>query len=143
MAHQGGHVKGGREPRLAVVEQVAKARVGLLAGAVAGELAHRPQAPAVHGWVDAAREGEGARPPDWISGAAGALRQVVGGVELADGLARERAKALVCCARVSLARRTRLAGPRPVAGGRMRLWADGHGLPILGRGGAVDEARGR
>src|SRR3954454_16096507 len=142
MAHQGGHVKGGREPRLAVVEQVAKARVGLLAGAVAGGLAHRPQAPAVHGWVDAAREGEGARSPDWISGAAGALRQVVGGVELAHRLARERAKALVWYARVSLARRARLAGP-PVAAGRMRLWADGHGLPILGRSGAVDEARGR
>src|SRR2546423_5003805 len=111
MAHQGGHVKGGREPRLAVVEQVAKARVGLLAGAVAGELAHRPQAPAVHGWVDAACEGEGPRSPDWISGAADALRKVVGGVELAHTLGRERAKALVWCARVRPARRTRPAAP--------------------------------
>src|SRR2546423_7783413 len=107
MAHQGGHVKGGREPRLAVVEQVAKARVGLLAGAVAGELAHRPQAPAVHGWVDAAREGEGARPPAWISGAAGALRQLVGGVELAHRPAPERPNAPVSCARARPARGTR------------------------------------
>ena len=48
VAHQGGHVKGGREAGLAVVEQVVEALVGLLARAEAGELAHRPQAPAVH-----------------------------------------------------------------------------------------------
>ena len=50
-----------REARLAVVEQVAEALVGLLGGAEAGELAHRPQPPAVHRRVHAARERELAR----------------------------------------------------------------------------------
>ena len=56
VAHQRRHVEGGGEARLAVVEQVAEALVGLLGGAEAGELAHRPQAPAVHRRVDAAGE---------------------------------------------------------------------------------------
>ena len=43
VAHQRRHVEGGRQPGLAVVEQVAEALVGLLGGAEAGELAHRPQ----------------------------------------------------------------------------------------------------
>ena len=60
VAHQRGHVEGGREAGLAVVEQVVEALVGLLAGAEAGELAHRPQPPAVHRGVDAARVGVGA-----------------------------------------------------------------------------------
>ena len=55
--HQGRHVERGREPGLAVVEQVAKALVGLLRGAEPGELAHRPQPPAVHRRIDAARVG--------------------------------------------------------------------------------------
>ena len=53
VAHQRGHVERGREPGLAVVEQVVEALVGLLAGAEAGELAHRPQPPAVHRLVHA------------------------------------------------------------------------------------------
>ncbi len=52
-AHEARHVEGGREACLPVVEQVAKASVGLLYGPESGELAHRPQAPAVHGLVDA------------------------------------------------------------------------------------------
>ena len=56
-AHQGRHVEGRRRPGLAVVEQVAEARVGLLDGPEAGELAHRPEPPAVHGGVDAAGVG--------------------------------------------------------------------------------------
>ena len=64
VAHQRRHVERGRKPRLAVVEQVAEALVGLLGGAEAGELAHRPQPAAVHRGVDAAREGVAARQAD-------------------------------------------------------------------------------
>ena len=56
VAHQGGHVEGGREAGLAVLEQVAEPPVGLLGGAEAGELAHRPGPAAVHRLVDAAGE---------------------------------------------------------------------------------------
>ena len=45
VAHQGRHVEGGREPGLAVVEQVVEALVGLLDRAEPGELAHRPEPP--------------------------------------------------------------------------------------------------
>ncbi len=55
-AHQRGHVEGGREARLPVVEQVVEALVGLLGRSEARELPHRPQPPAVHRRVDAARE---------------------------------------------------------------------------------------
>ena len=94
VAHQRGHVEGGREPRLAVLEQVVEALVGLLAGAEAGELAHRPQPPAVHRVVDAARERVLAGTADRVLGAAaaGARGRSCGRVELADGLARERAE---------------------------------------------------
>ena len=109
VAHQRGHVERGREPGLAVLEQVAEARVGLLAGAVAGELAHRPQPPAIHGGVDAAREGIGAGHADGVIGAADAGREVVGRVQLAHGLAGERAKVARVGVGVGLARLLRLA----------------------------------
>ncbi len=54
-AHQGGHVERRREAGLAVVEQVVEALVGLLGGAEAGELAHRPKPAPVHRRIDAAR----------------------------------------------------------------------------------------
>ena len=57
VAHQRRHVERGREPGLAVVEQVAEALVGLLGRAEAGELAHRPEPAAVHRRVGAAGEG--------------------------------------------------------------------------------------
>ena len=56
VAHQRRHVESRREARLPVLEQVAEALVRLLGGAEAGELAHRPELPAVHRRVDAARE---------------------------------------------------------------------------------------
>ena len=56
VAHQRRHVEGRREARLPVLEQVAEALVRLLGRAEAGELAHRPELPAVHRRVDAARE---------------------------------------------------------------------------------------
>jgi hypothetical protein len=62
--HQARHVERRRQAGLSVVEQVAKALVRLLRGAEARELAHRPEPPAVHRRVDAAREGVLAREPD-------------------------------------------------------------------------------
>ena len=115
VAHQRGHVEGGGEPGLAVVEQVVKALVGLLAGAEAGELAHRPQPAPVHRAVDPAREGVLARCADGVLGTADPLGQVGGRVELLDGLAGERAEA----ARLFLAVRLRT----PPLG---RLGADRH-----------------
>ena len=61
VAHQRRHVERRREPRLAVLEQVAEALVRLLRRPEAGELPHRPQPAAVHRRVDAARERERAR----------------------------------------------------------------------------------
>ena len=57
-AHQRRQVEGGREPGLAVLEQVAEALVRLLRGAEAGELPHRPEPAAVHRRIHAARERE-------------------------------------------------------------------------------------
>ena len=56
VAHQRRHVEGSREPRLAVLEQVAEALVRLLRGAEARELPHRPEPAAVHRRIDAPRE---------------------------------------------------------------------------------------
>ena len=56
VAHQRRHVERRREAGLAVLEQVVEALVRLLCRAEAGELAHRPEAAAVHRRVDAARE---------------------------------------------------------------------------------------
>ncbi len=44
VAHERRHVEGGREARLALLEQEVEARVGVLGGAEAGELPHRPRA---------------------------------------------------------------------------------------------------
>ena len=57
VAHQRGQVEGHGKAGLSLREQVAEARVGILGGAEAGELAHGPQAAAVHAGVDAARVG--------------------------------------------------------------------------------------
>ncbi len=92
VTHQRRHVERRREAGLTVVEQVAEALVRLLARAEAGELAHRPEPPAVHRGVDAARERVLAGAADRIVGRADAGRQVGGRVELAHGLAGERAE---------------------------------------------------
>ena len=52
---------------LAMGEQVAEALVGLLGGAEAGELAHRPQAAPVHRGLDTAREREFSGKPDRVA----------------------------------------------------------------------------
>ncbi len=56
VAHQRRHVERSRQSRLAVLEQVAEALVRLLRGAETRELAHRPEAAAVHRRIDTARE---------------------------------------------------------------------------------------
>ena len=81
-----GMSKAVREPGLAVVEQVVEALVGLLGGAEAGELPHRPQAAAVHRRVDAAGERKLARVADLLVVRADVLRPV----ERLDRLAGER-----------------------------------------------------
>jgi hypothetical protein len=55
VAVQRRHVERHRQPRLAVVEQVAEALVRLLRGAEAREHAHRPRLPAIARRVDATR----------------------------------------------------------------------------------------
>jgi hypothetical protein len=64
VAHQRRHVERRRQARLAVVEQIAEALVGLLGRAEPGELAHRPQPAAIHRRIDPARERITARQPD-------------------------------------------------------------------------------
>ena len=113
VAHQRGHVERRREARLAVVEQVAEALVGLLARAEAGELAHRPQAAAVHRGVDAARVGVVAGQPDRVLAArrrpagrsAGVYSSRTGSPESVRKLpARSRASAVVAaCALIAMA----------------------------------------
>ena len=75
-----------RQPRLAVVEQVAEALVGLLRRPEPRELAHRPQPAAVHARVHAARERNSPGQPD----AAPIGRQVGLRVQRPDRLPRER-----------------------------------------------------
>src|SRR5712692_4055148 len=64
VAHEGRHVEGGGEPRLALLQEEVEALVGVLGGGEAGELAHGPEPAAVHARVDAARVGELARDAD-------------------------------------------------------------------------------
>ena len=97
--HQGRHVESGREPGLAVVEQVAEALVRLLHRPEAGELAHRPQPAPVHRGIGAAR-----------------VRVLAGITEVALGVG-----ALAILLRVE--RPDRLAGDRLEAGVALRLAA--------------------
>ena len=71
-----------------MAEQVAEALVGLLGRAEPGELAHRPQPPAVHRRVHAARERKLARVADVALGVV--LGQVLLRVEGLDRLAGDR-----------------------------------------------------
>ena len=63
VAHLGRQVEGDREARLAPVEEELETAVGLLGGAEARVLAHRPETVPVHLGVDAAGERVFARPP--------------------------------------------------------------------------------
>jgi hypothetical protein len=56
VAHLGRQVEGDRQAGLALLEEVAEAPVRLLGRREPGVLAHRPQAAAIHGRLDAARE---------------------------------------------------------------------------------------
>src|SRR5579883_2060154 len=61
--HERGQIEGHGKAGLALLEEVAIAGVGFLGGGEAGELAHGPEAAAIHGFVDAAsvRESAGGR----------------------------------------------------------------------------------
>src|SRR5690606_15118209 len=86
VAQQGREVEGDAEARLALLQQVFEAPVGLGRRAVTGELAHGPQAAAVHGLVRAPGEGVPAgvaQVPGVVDGG------VFGTVDGLDGLARE------------------------------------------------------
>src|SRR3954454_18261909 len=90
VAHERRHVERRAETGLAVVEQVAEALVGLLGGAEAGELAHRPQPAPVHAGVYAARERIAAGQTDLV-----AVGEVGLGIERLDRHARERGEGRV------------------------------------------------
>jgi hypothetical protein len=89
VAHQGRHVEGGGEPGLALVEQVMEALVGLLDGAEAGELAHRPEPSPIHRGVGPPGEGIGAGVADLLLGIALLIRLGVEGLDLLPGDRRE------------------------------------------------------
>src|SRR5262249_34123840 len=82
VAHEGGHVEGGGQPRLTLAEEEVEARVRVGCGAEPGELAHGPQASAVHARIDAA----GVRV---LAGKTDARRRVTGDVfSRVEGLER-------------------------------------------------------
>ena len=68
MAHLRGQVEGDRQPAGAVRDKLLVALVGLLGGAEAGVLPHRPGPAGVHRRVDAARERVLPRAPSRVSG---------------------------------------------------------------------------
>src|SRR5262249_44733019 len=81
VTHEGGHVEGGGEPRLALPEQEVEADVGVGGRPEAGELAHRPESPAVHAGIDPARVWVLTRQADTRLRI---RRDVLGGVERID-----------------------------------------------------------
>ena len=83
-AHLRREVEGDAEARLPLRQQVGVALVRLLRRAEAGVLAHRPEAPAVHVRLDAAREG---RPTGYAEIADGVE---VAGVEVVRAVKRGR-----------------------------------------------------
>ena len=97
VAHQGRHVEVDGEPGLALVDQIAEARVGVGAGAESGDLAHRPGPPPVHGGVGTARVGILAGQADVLVRRAG---DVLGRV---DALPRETGRGPVVAPRLRLA----------------------------------------
>src|SRR5436190_11741744 len=87
VAHQRRHVKRRRKPRLAVIEQIPKAPVGLLRRPEPRELTHRPQPPPIHRRIHTTRERKLPRQPDRL-----ARRQIGLRIQRPDRLTRERRK---------------------------------------------------
>src|SRR5260370_8204709 len=54
VTHQRGKIERGREAGLALRQKVAKALIGVFGCAEAGEFPHRPEAPSMHGGMNAA-----------------------------------------------------------------------------------------
>src|SRR4029450_2255461 len=97
VAHQGRHVEVHREPGLALGDQVAEPGVGVGAGAVAGDLSHRPEPAAVHRGVGPAREGILAGQTDRL------VRRVGDVLRGVDALSRDARRRPVAGARLWLA----------------------------------------
>ena len=116
-------------PGLTVVEQVAEALVRLLGGAEAGELAHRPQAAAVHGRVDAAGERELAGVADVLVVAG----NVIWPVQRLDRFPRERRALLLrrVAGTLDYGCAHRMLGPKIVGSPRSldRMWPNATPAP--------------
>src|SRR4051794_9515681 len=97
VAHLGRQIKRYREPGLAALQQVAIAGVRFLRGGVASILAHRPEAAAVHVWLNTARVGRLAREAETAIGVP--LGEIVRAVQRIDGDARRRLEALAALRR--------------------------------------------
>ena len=98
VAHQRRHVEVDGEPGLPLRDQVLEALVGVLAGAEARDLAHRPEAAAVHRRIRAAREREAAGQADVLGRRVGDVRRRV------DALHRHAASRCEVGTRLRLAR---------------------------------------
>ena len=81
VAHQRRHVEVGREPSLALLDQVLEALVGVLGRAEARDLPHRPQPPAVHRRVRPAGIRILSGKPDVLERRVGDIERGVGALE--------------------------------------------------------------
>ncbi len=82
VAHERGQIEGDGEAGLALREQITKALIGVFGGAEAGELAHGPEAAAIHGGMNAAGVRRLARVAEIFLGRP--IREIGGSVEALD-----------------------------------------------------------
>ncbi len=75
VAHQRRHVEIHRKPRLSLSDQILKTPISVGTGTKAGDLAHRPQAPAIHRRVRATRKGILTRQADILERGLGAVER--------------------------------------------------------------------
>ena len=108
VAHEGRHVEVHAEPRLALLDEVAEAAVGVLARAEARDLAHGPEPPAVHRRIRPARVRVLARQPEVL------LAEVLDVFGRVDALERQAGqRPVLACGTPAGARGTRAARPPP------------------------------
>ena len=127
-AHLRGQVERDRQARLPRGQQELVAPVGLLGGAEAGVLAHRPRLPAVHGGVNAARERKRA-------GLAQVARRVERGlarrqaVRVVDRRQRDAGRGFEGVARVAHAVAISGTSPRTISFGPVLPWISSTDTP--------------
>ena len=85
--HESGQVESDRKAGLSLLEQVEKALVGVLGCTEAAELAHGPEAAAIHAGVNSPGIGGFSGESHLLSGVE--VFQVLGAVEILDGVARD------------------------------------------------------